>query len=79
MPSDFNANISNGTCYFGKNNQTKGDFIPCGNIAFGNWPCCYLGDSCLGFQTANACYDQKSDLALSSFLSGISHERPLTP
>lgn len=53
-----NPNLSNGTCYYGKNNQTKGDFVPCGNIVFGNWPCCALGDSCLGFDQANACYDQ---------------------
>lgn len=52
-----NSNLSNGTCYFGKNNQTRGDFVPCGNIAYGNWPCCALGDSCLGFESANACYD----------------------
>lgn len=57
MPS---PNVSNGTCYFGINNQTKGDFVPCGNIAFGDWPCCALGDSCLGFESANACYDPDS-------------------
>lgn len=59
MPS-ANEHLSNGTCYFGKDNQTRGDFIPCGNIAFGDWPCCSLGDSCLGFETANACFDPDS-------------------
>lgn len=50
-------NVSNGTCYFAQQSETNGDFIPCGNIALGHWPCCKTGDVCLGFETANACYD----------------------
>lgn len=52
-----NLNLSNGTCYFAQQTETNGDFIPCGNIALGNWPCCKAGDVCLGFESANACYD----------------------
>lgn len=52
-----NVDISNGTCYRAQYAETAGDFIPCGNVAFGNWPCCLPGDVCLGFEGANACYN----------------------
>ncbi|CAN8104888.1 unnamed protein product [Discula destructiva] len=55
-----NVNLSNGTCYYAPRAVTNGDFIPCGNIALGNWPCCKTGDVCLAFETANACYDYAS-------------------
>lgn len=54
------ADISNGTCYWAQYSKTRGNFIPCGNVAFGNWPCCTPGDVCLGFEGANACYDADS-------------------
>lgn len=71
-----NPNLSNGTCYFGKNNLTKGDFSPCGNIAYGNWPCCALGDSCLGFESANACYDTDCKSTSSPHISYTRIKRP---
>lgn len=55
--TEIDANLSNGTCYSAQWTATNGDFIPCGNTALGNWPCCKTGDACLGFETANACYD----------------------
>lgn len=64
MLSDSDPDRSNGTCYMGKRKQAQGDLIPCGNVAYGNWPCCYSGDTCLGFQTANACYDPSSKLLI---------------
>ncbi|KAK8094706.1 hypothetical protein PG997_001391 [Apiospora hydei] len=35
-PPDIN--VSNGTCYYTEHEKTKGNFIPCGNVAFGHWP-----------------------------------------
>lgn len=55
-----NINVSNGTCYFAENTETKGNFIPCGNAAHGHWPCCHAGDFCLGLNDANACYNTES-------------------
>lgn len=52
-----NPDISNGTCYSSANSESKGDFIPCGNVEFGNWPCCLAGNVCLDFGDANACWD----------------------
>ncbi|KAK8025474.1 hypothetical protein PG990_003297 [Apiospora arundinis] len=40
-PPDIN--VSNGTCYYTEHMQTKGNFIACGNVAFGHWPCCQAG------------------------------------
>ncbi|KAH8649850.1 hypothetical protein BX600DRAFT_517084 [Xylariales sp. PMI_506] len=57
MSSNANVNISNGTCYYTENSLARADLIPCGNIALGNWPCCFAGDVCLDFEDANACYD----------------------
>jgi len=56
----YNPNISNGTCYYTVNKETKGNFIPCGNNALQVWPCCQLGSICLSLGDANACYDAKS-------------------
>lgn len=52
-----NPDISNGTCYSSANSKSTGDFIPCGNVEFGNWPCCLAGNVCLDFGDANACWD----------------------
>ncbi|KAK8087180.1 hypothetical protein PG994_002154 [Apiospora phragmitis] len=41
-PPDIN--VSNGTCYYAEHEETKGNFIACGNVAFGHWPCCQAGD-----------------------------------
>lgn len=71
MPSNANADISNGTCYFGKHNETKGDVLPCGNVAFGNWPCCFAGSSCLGFESANACFDPDTG---NTYIAGCTDE-----
>ncbi|KAK8130391.1 hypothetical protein PG999_002771 [Apiospora kogelbergensis] len=54
-PPDIN--VSNGTCYYTEHMQTKGNFIACGNVAFGHWPCCQAGDMCLSLGNANACWD----------------------
>lgn len=70
-----NADISNGTCYQAQYSETNGDFIPCGNVAFGNWPCCAAGDVCLGFEGANACYDANSQDI--SCLSSVAHNSHL--
>ncbi|ETS85444.1 hypothetical protein PFICI_03469 [Pestalotiopsis fici W106-1] len=56
----MDPNVSNGTCYFTQNTETKGSFIPCGNVALGHWPCCHTGDFCLSFDKANACYDPET-------------------
>ncbi|KAK3984704.1 hypothetical protein QBC44DRAFT_9388 [Cladorrhinum sp. PSN332] len=56
----YNPNISNGTCYYAENTETKGRFIPCGNNAIQVWPCCQLGSYCLSLGDANACWDAKS-------------------
>ncbi|KAI0129030.1 hypothetical protein BJ170DRAFT_357366 [Xylariales sp. AK1849] len=57
MNNDADPNVSNGTCYYAVNSETKGDFIPCGNAALGHWPCCHAGDICLAFDDSNACWD----------------------
>ncbi|KAK7948063.1 uncharacterized protein PG986_008949 [Apiospora aurea] len=54
-PPDIN--VSNGTCYYTEHEKTKGDFIACGNVAFGHWPCCQAGDMCLSLGNANGCWD----------------------
>lgn len=61
MSAGADPNVSNGTCYSTENTETKGDFIPCGNTAFGHWPCCHAGDFCLSFDDANACWDLESE------------------
>lgn len=60
MSAGIDSNVSNGTCYFVEHTETKGDFIPCGNVALGHWPCCHAGDFCLSFDDANACWDPDS-------------------
>ncbi|KAI1856522.1 uncharacterized protein JN550_013763 [Neoarthrinium moseri] len=60
MNGGADPNISNGTCYSTENTETKGDFIACGNAALGHWPCCHMGDYCLSFDNANACWDPDS-------------------
>ncbi|KAK8133761.1 hypothetical protein PG984_005773 [Apiospora sp. TS-2023a] len=54
-PPDIN--VSNGTCYYTEHKETRGDFIACGNVAFGHWPCCQAGDMCLSFGNVNGCWD----------------------
>ncbi|KAK8039385.1 hypothetical protein PG993_007796 [Apiospora rasikravindrae] len=54
-PPDIN--VSNGTCYYTEHEKTKGNFIACGNVAFGHWPCCQAGDMCLSLGNANGCWD----------------------
>ncbi|KAK4459444.1 hypothetical protein QBC42DRAFT_274346 [Cladorrhinum samala] len=56
----YNPNISNGTCYYAENTETKGRFVPCGNNALQVWPCCQLGSYCLSLGDANACWDPNS-------------------
>ncbi|KAK5651933.1 hypothetical protein OQA88_11475 [Cercophora sp. LCS_1] len=58
--ASYNPNISNGTCYYAENTETKGQFIPCGNDAIQVWPCCQLGSYCLSLGDANACWDAKT-------------------
>lgn len=55
----INSGISNGTCYYAENTETKGDFVPCGNSAIQTWPCCKLGSFCLSLGDANACWEAK--------------------
>ncbi|KAJ4386008.1 hypothetical protein N0V93_008899 [Gnomoniopsis smithogilvyi] len=52
-----NPDVSNGTCYSSADSKSTGDFIPCGNVEFGDWPCCLPGNVCLSFGDANACWD----------------------
>ncbi|KAK4188446.1 hypothetical protein QBC35DRAFT_549398 [Podospora australis] len=47
------VSISNGTCYSAPGLQAPDGFIPCGNAAFGDVNCCWVGAKCLG---NNACY-----------------------
>ncbi|KAK7977355.1 hypothetical protein PG996_003420 [Apiospora saccharicola] len=54
-PPDIN--VSNGTCYYTEHKETRGDFIACGNVAFGHWPCCQAGDMCLSLGNVNGCWD----------------------
>ncbi|KAK1831523.1 hypothetical protein QBC39DRAFT_371912 [Podospora conica] len=56
----FNPSISNGTCYYAENTETKSDFVPCGNSAIQAWPCCKLGSFCLSLGDANACWEAKA-------------------
>ncbi|KAK6844935.1 hypothetical protein PG995_015045 [Apiospora arundinis] len=60
--SSPDINVSNGTCYYTEHMQTKGNFIACGNVAFGHWPCCQAGDMCLSLGNANACWDSDNDV-----------------
>lgn len=60
MNLDADPNVSNGTCYSTENTEAIGNFIPCGNVALGHWPCCHAGDFCLSFDDANACWDLES-------------------
>ncbi|KAK7921308.1 hypothetical protein PG985_009330 [Apiospora marii] len=50
-------NVSNGTCYYTEHEETRGNFIACGNVAFGHWPCCQAGDMCLSLGNVNGCWD----------------------
>ncbi|KAH6647829.1 hypothetical protein BKA67DRAFT_539670 [Truncatella angustata] len=67
MSVDANPHVSNGTCYSKKGRLSKGSFIPCGNIAFGHWPCCHTGSICLDFDNSNACYDAETGCTDSGF------------
>ncbi|KAK4227127.1 hypothetical protein QBC38DRAFT_478410 [Podospora fimiseda] len=75
MPS-YNPNISNGTCYYAENTETKGKFIPCGNDAIQVWPCCQVGSYCLSLGDANACYDVKSG---NTYISGCTDPSFISP
>ena len=44
---------SNGTCYWQAGKKSNSQFIPCGNVAFGNIPCCESGHWCL---SSRACF-----------------------
>jgi hypothetical protein len=50
----INPDISNGTCYYSGGAEAPSRFIPCGNEASGNKPCCESQDMCL---SSNACYN----------------------
>ncbi|ORY58796.1 uncharacterized protein BCR38DRAFT_352477, partial [Pseudomassariella vexata] len=67
MSENESMNVSKGTCYYAEHNVTKGDFIPCGNVELGHWPCCHTGDVCLGYLNGNACYDAETG---STYLAG---------
>ncbi|KAK6063201.1 hypothetical protein SCUP515_12606 [Seiridium cupressi] len=69
MNASANPDLSNGTCYSSVNTTATGDFIPCGNVALGHWPCCLAGDFCLSFDDANACWDL-SNKAGNTYLAG---------
>ncbi|KAK4198388.1 hypothetical protein QBC40DRAFT_256125 [Triangularia verruculosa] len=47
-PDDDDINISNGTCYYAPGKKAHEQFIPCGNVDFGNNMCCWAGSFCLG-------------------------------
>ncbi|ORY62594.1 uncharacterized protein BCR38DRAFT_372584 [Pseudomassariella vexata] len=57
MSDTSSPDVSHGTCYYAQNSEAKGDFIPCGNIEWGDWPCCHVGSICLGYDDSNACWD----------------------
>ena len=53
--SDFDPNISNGTCYYDDSgNEAPSRYIPCGSSEDGYVPCCESQDNCL---TSRACYN----------------------
>ncbi|KAH8197833.1 hypothetical protein TruAng_007980 [Truncatella angustata] len=51
--NDANIYVSNGTCYSAAGKELNGEFLPCGNDAFGHQTCCGKGDNCLA---DNACF-----------------------
>lgn len=42
--SDFDPDISNGTCYYNEGKQAEDAYAPAGNVAIGHVFCCQLGD-----------------------------------
>lgn len=58
--SDLNPFISNGTCYWGPDEETDKDIIPCGNAGLGHKTCCYAGDMCI---RDNICFNEESGFA----------------
>ena len=52
--SDYDPNISNGSCYYAPHMPLDKSFYPCGNADGGIIPCCEAGDHCL---SSLACYN----------------------
>lgn len=75
----INSGISNGTCYYAENTETKGDFVPCGNSAIQAWPCCKLGSFCLSLGDANACWEAKCWSTTTKTMSKTPTTNPLPP
>ena len=64
----FNANISEGQCYYAPGKLLDPRFIPCGNANGGPLPCCQGLDNCL---SSLACYDASAG---TTYLAGCSDE-----
>lgn len=52
--SDYDPDISNGTCYYKDGLRLPSRYIPCGNKALGHKTCCESLDMCL---SSRACYN----------------------
>ncbi|KAK5047647.1 hypothetical protein LTR84_006312 [Exophiala bonariae] len=52
--SDYDPDISNGTCYYKDGGRLPSRYIPCGNKALGHKVCCESLDMCL---SSRACYN----------------------
>lgn len=66
--ANFNADISNGTCYSGPGEILNQRFIPCGNAEGGHLPCCESLDMCL---SSLACYNGQYG---TTYLAGCTDE-----
>ena len=64
----FNANISEGQCYYAPGKLLDPRFIPCGNAYGGPLPCCQGLDNCL---SSLACYDASAG---TTYLAGCTDE-----
>ena len=69
--SDPNPFISNGTCYYDKDEESRDSMLPCGNAALGHKPCCQAGDMCLD---SNLCYNEGLDVTYRAGCSDSSFE-----
>ncbi|KAK1585004.1 uncharacterized protein LY79DRAFT_519498 [Colletotrichum navitas] len=70
-----NPFIANGTCFHGPG-EAVDEWLPCGNVVFGDKSCCQAGDMCL---SSRACYNGRFGITYLAGCSDPEYRHPSCP
>ncbi|EFQ32486.1 hypothetical protein CGRA01v4_05921 [Colletotrichum graminicola] len=73
--SALNPFIANGTCFHGPDEAVE-EWLPCGNVVFGDKSCCQAGDMCL---SSRACYNGRFGITYLAGCSDPEYRHPSCP